>query len=172
MAVTLTTIIILFLAMWHDLRDQAVPQWITLGFLIGTAGLAIWHSQWAPMLQISSLVLLSDIKQMTVRRILSAIISGVSCFFIPSNFLISFAIFGIWMLWELKSLGGADVKLLFGLNLIFSNPSILIPIAMISGIQGIIALIRKQKEIPFVVSIFGGTVVYTLLPIIQSLKGG
>lgn len=172
MAVTLTTILILFIAMWHDLRDHAVPQCITLGFLIGTAGLAIWHSQWVHILQISSLVMLSDIKRITVRWIVNIIISGLSCLFQPGYFLISFAIFGIWMLWEFKALGGADVKLLFGLLLIFPNPSILIPITMLGGIQGIIALIKKQKEIPYVVSIFGGTVLYTLLPFIQSLKGG
>lgn len=67
-------------------------------------------------------------------------------------------------MWELRFLGGADVKLLWAISLIFGTPLVLIPIALFGGIQGGAARARKKKEIPFVLSIFIGTLWFVIAP--------
>lgn len=117
-------------------------------------------------------ILVSDINPKYM-RLTCSIASLILASFLQLEYAaIYLALFGIWLFWDFNVLGGADVKLLFGLLLLFPDPCILIPIAILGGLQGVTAMIRKQKEIPFVVSIFGGTAIYTLLPMIQSLKGG
>jgi Flp pilus assembly protein protease CpaA len=166
------TLTALFVCMVFDLRSHTIPPVLSIGFLVGAAIFAITHAIWAPVGMVFILIIISDIrsKLMILASLLVTLI--LACFLQPEFTTIHLAMFGIWLLWETKGLGGGDVKLLFGLLLLYHNPSILIPIAVLGGIQGIIAMIKKKKEIPFVVSIFGGTVVYTLLPIIQQLKGG
>jgi len=75
-------------------------------------------------------------------------------------------ILSIWMLWEFGIMGGADVKLLVAITIMTGNATILIPIAVAGGIQGVIASLRKQREIPFVVSIFCGALFFVLSPLI------
>jgi Flp pilus assembly protein protease CpaA len=67
-------------------------------------------------------------------------------------------------LWEFGILGGADVKLLIAATLVLGNPIVLIPIAVSGGIQGIIASLQKKREIPFVASIFCGTLLFVVYP--------
>jgi Flp pilus assembly protein protease CpaA len=149
-----------------------VPGIITNGFMVCTAIYALFHQIWAPVLLIVFLVLLSDIKVVQNRYVFLFFGIFLVTIMQPQLFLIHVLIYFIWFLWNLKAIGGADVKLLYAILLVIQDPRIILPIALFGGIQGIIALIRKRKEIPFVVSIFGGTVIYTLLPIFNSLKGG
>jgi Flp pilus assembly protein protease CpaA len=172
MPISIITLIALFVCMVFDLRLHTIPPALSIGFLVGSAIFSVSQTIWAPVGIVIILILVSDINPKYLRLIGSTASLILSSILQPEYAAIHLALFGIWFLWELKALGGADVKLLFGLLLLFPNPSILIPIALLGGIQGVFAKIRKQKEIPFVVSIFGGTVIYTLLPILQSLKGG
>jgi Flp pilus assembly protein protease CpaA len=73
-------------------------------------------------------------------------------------------ILGVWVLWEYGILGGADVKLLIAAALVLGNPIVLIPISVAGGIQGVIASLQKKKEIPFVASIFCGTLLFVIYP--------
>jgi Flp pilus assembly protein protease CpaA len=63
-------------------------------------------------------------------------------------------------------MGGADMKLMIAATLAFCSPAVLIPITIIGGFQGALALLRKQTSVPYVLSIFLGTLFYTLAPLI------
>jgi Flp pilus assembly protein protease CpaA len=93
-------------------------------------------------------------------------LSAFAGLFQPAASLICLVILGFWMLWEFGIMGGADVKLLIAITLATGNPGFLIPISVAGGIQGVIAILRKQKEVPFVVSIFCGSLLFVLYPLI------
>jgi hypothetical protein len=63
------------------------------------------------------------------------------------------------------------VKLLIAATLVFGNPIVLIPIAVSGGIQGVIASLQKKRDIPFVVSIFCGTLLFVLYPYFSCFLG-
>ena len=71
------------------------------------------------------------------------------------------------MLWEFEVIGGADAKLLIATLFVFNNPIVLIFISIVGGVQGVIAALKKKKEIPFVVSFFCGTFLFVLYPILN-----
>lgn len=58
------------------------------------------------------------------------------------------------------------MKLMIAATLAFGSPAVLIPITVMGGFQGIVALLRKQTSVPYVLSIFLGTLLYTLAPLI------
>jgi Flp pilus assembly protein protease CpaA len=93
-------------------------------------------------------------------------LSAFAGIFQPATALICVVILCVWMLWEFGIMGGADVKLLIAITLVTGNPAILIPISIAGGIQGVIASLRKQREIPFVASIFCGSLLFVLYPLI------
>lgn len=88
----------------------------------------------------------------------------IASFVQPGGVLICVTIFSVWVLWEFDILGGADGKLLIAAVLVLGNPAVLIPISIAGGIQGVIASLQKKNEIPFVVSIFCGTLLFVLYP--------
>ncbi|MHB0965027.1 MAG: hypothetical protein ACYC36_01110 [Bellilinea sp.] len=49
-------------------------------------------------------------------------------------------------------------------TLVLGNPTFLIPISVVGGVQGVIARLQKKKEIPLVISIFCGTLLFGLYP--------
>ena len=69
-----------------------------------------------------------------------------------------FALLVIWVIWKLDKLGGADAQVLLTLVLLL-GPSILLPISAAGGIQGLIHLLARKKNMPFMVSILAGTCV-------------
>ena len=143
-------LVLLFVCMIYDLKDREVPMPLTLGCLIGAGVFGLFHGLWSPVLLTIALTHVADFNPREKR--LAAIICVV--------------ILGVWMLWEFGIMGGADVKLLIAITLITGNPAILIPVSVVGGIQGVIASLRKQREIPFVVSIFCGSLLFVLSPLI------
>jgi hypothetical protein len=63
-------------------------------------------------------------------------------------------------------MGGADMKLMIAATLAFGSPAVLIPITILGGLQGVVASLRKQTSVPYVLSIFLRTLIYTLAPLI------
>jgi len=49
--------------------------------------------------------------------------------------------------------------------LVLGNPTFLIPISVVGGVQGVIASLQKKKEIPLVISIFFWNTVVCFLSI-------
>jgi hypothetical protein len=54
------------------------------------------------------------------------------------------------------------MKLMIAVTLAFGSPAVLIPITIAGGFQGGVGLLRKKTTVPYVLSIFLGTLVYTL----------
>jgi uncharacterized membrane protein (UPF0136 family) len=50
--------------------------------------------------------------------------------------------------------------------LAFGSPIVVLPITLIGGLQGMVAYFRKQTSVPYVISIFLGTLLYTAVPLI------
>ena len=156
-------LLILFLvSMLFDLRKREVPIFLTVTGLVGSGLYALINGLWAPALLTIILTLVSDFNPRVKRLAIAMISSVIASFVQPGGVVICATIFSVWLLWEFDILGGADAKLLIAAVLVLGNPAVLIPISIAGGIQGVIASLQKKKDIPFVVSIFWGTLLFVL----------
>lgn len=137
---------------------------LTVGGMVGTGVYALFTGLWAPVLLTIALTLVADFDPREKRLAFALTFAAFSAIFQPSAVWICALILGFWVLWEFGILGGADVKLVITALLVLGNPLVLIPISIAGGIQGMIAALRKKKEIPFVASIFCGTLLFVLYP--------
>lgn len=159
---------VLLVSTIYDLRFREVPTWLTLSALIASGTYAIFRGLWMPVLLVIALCLISELTIPAQRRSFAIVISAYAAIFEPSTALICLALFAVWTLWDFELMGGADAKLIAVVLLGFGNPIILIPVTLIGGIQGVMAIIRKQKSVPYVLSIFLGTLAFTLFPLIHT----
>jgi len=153
-----------FACMVYDLRNHQVPMPLTVGGMVGAGIYALFNGLWAPVLLMIALTHVSDFNPREKRLAFALTLSAFSAIFQPSAALICLLILVVWVLWEFSVLGGADVKLIIAAALVLGNPIFLIPIAIVGGVQGVIASLQKKREIPFVVSIFCGTLLFVLYP--------
>jgi hypothetical protein len=157
--------------MVYDLRNHQIPTPLTVGGMVGAGVYALFNGLWAPVLLMIALTHVSDFNPREKRLAFALTLSAFSAIFQPATALICALILGFWVLWEFGTLGGADVKLLIAATLVFGNPIVLIPIAVSGGIQGVIASLQKKRDIPFVVSIFCGTLLFVLYPYFSCFLG-
>jgi Flp pilus assembly protein protease CpaA len=155
-------LVLLFACIVYDLRNHQVPMLLTIGGMVGAGVYAIFNGLWAPVTLMIALTLVADINPREKRLAFALALSAFSVFFQPATTLMCIVILVVWLLWDFGILGGADVKLLIAATLVLGNPIVLIPISVIGGVQGVIASLQKKKEIPFVVSIFCGTLLFML----------
>jgi Flp pilus assembly protein protease CpaA len=153
-----------FICTVYDLRDRQVPMPLTVGVLVAASVYSLFQGLWVPVLLTLTLILVSDFKPRAKRLVFAIMFLALAGILQPAEILISFLIFTVWGLWEFGVLGGADVKLVMAALLVLGNPLVLIPISVSGGIQGVIAALQKKKEIPFVASIFCGTLLFVLYP--------
>ncbi len=157
----------MFVCMLYDLRQREIPIGLTLVYLIGAGVMAILHTLWAPVILTVALIQISDIHSSDHRRILAGIALILAGIFQPAHLVLSLSTLAIWSFWDFGLIGGADTKLLIAVLLATSNPGVLIPIFLAGGIQGLIARMQNKSDIPFVVSIFLGSFVFLLTPLIH-----
>ncbi len=60
-------------------------------------------------------------------------------------------------------MGGADAKILMSLVLLIRDGRLLVPVLLVGGVQGLLALALKRKQIPYTLSIAGGVIVWLVL---------
>lgn len=156
----------LLIATYYDLRFREVPAWLTLTSLVGSGMYAIFNGLWMAALLTIALCLVSEVTISLQRRSFAVVISTFAAIFQPSSTIACMALFTIWLLWDLGYMGGADMKLMIAATLSLGSPAVLIPISIVGGFQGAVALIHKQTSVPYVLSIFLGTLIYTLAPLI------
>jgi len=162
--ISVSLMVFLFTCMCFDLRDRNVPMLLTISGLAGSAILALFNGFWASVLLTIAIILVSDIANSSRRLILVSAIFSLSAFLHPIEIPLCAGIISVWTLWEFDALGGADVKLLIASMLTLGSPQVLIPVAVAGGIQGLIAALLKKKEIPFVLSIFIGSLLFLAAP--------
>jgi len=160
-----------FVCTIYDLHDCEVPMPLTVGGMVGAGIYALFIGLWAPVLLTIALTHVADFNPREKRLAFSLTLAAFSAIFQPEAALICALILGFWLLWEFGILGGADVKLLIAATLVLGNPIVLIPIAVSGGIQGVIASLQKKREIPFVASIFCGTLLFVVYPYFSCYLG-
>ena len=156
----------LLIPTYFDLRFREVPAWLTLTALVGSGVFAVFHGLWLPVLLTIILCLVSEMTIPAQRRSFASVFSAFAAIFEPASAISCLALFTIWFLWDLDKMGGADMKLMAAVILAFGSPIVLLPITLVGGLQGLVAYFRKQTSVPYVFSIFLGTLLYTVVPLI------
>ena len=153
----------------YDLRSRQVPVLLTLLPLVLAAGWRSLQGGWQMVLLVILLVLISDLPKPSWHIPLACLgtvvilaISGSSISLSP--FLATIA---VWLAWETGATGGADAKIIITLVLFFADGWLFVPIVLVGGVQGLIALFSKQKAIPYTVAISLGTAAWMGLSVIR-----
>ena len=143
----------------YDLRSRQVPTLLTVIPLILAGTWRLFQSGWMLVLLTVLLILISDLPQAKWRIPIGccAAIAGISIAGSPDMTYAMLVIFAVWALWEIGATGGADAKIIIALVLLFADGLLFIPIVLIGGVQGLVALIARRKTIPYTVAITLGT---------------
>jgi hypothetical protein len=167
-------ILTVFLLAWlgtcviFDLRSQQVPTLLTVIPLIFAAAWRLFQGDWQLVLLTVSLTLISDLPWVKWRIPLGCfvVIIGLSIAGSPKMVYALLVIFAVWAMWEIGATGGADAKIIIALVLLFANGLLFIPIVLVGGVQGLVALIARRKTIPYTVAITMGTAAWLWLGVV------
>ncbi len=160
---TIAFLLILFICMIYDLRYWEVPASLTIVPLFLAAIYALFHFRWILVVFVILLILISDLKIRKRRMVFAVVILAISSFLDPRSILELLSIFSFWSFWEVGAMGGADTKLIITTLLFTGNSLVVLPIVLVGGIQGLVAVIRKETSIPYLVALFCGTLIFTLV---------
>jgi prepilin signal peptidase PulO-like enzyme (type II secretory pathway) len=146
----------------QDLKTRTVPLLLTLLPLAIAAAVQLFNGGWLLPLYVLGLVLLSDLPPRFAR--MAALLLGVVLgFFQPGIFPELAGLCFTWSLWSYGFSGGADVRMLMALVLLFGDAAVLLPIWIAGGLQGLLGLLRKEKTIPYTPAIAAGTGWYLII---------
>jgi hypothetical protein len=152
--------------MLHDLRRREVPPVLTLPPLFAAVLWSTWGGKFAVVLFAMFLFILADVPS-RMRGFANGLQVAIVCLGLATSPEPALAgatmlvMFAVWAVWKLEQMGGADAQVLIALTLLF-GPSILIPITLVGGVQGLLSLLAKKKTIPYMVSILAGTSIFLL----------
>jgi hypothetical protein len=151
----------------YDLKWREVPPALTLPPLFGAILWTALTGKFAMALFVLLLFILADIpvRSRGFANGLQALIFILGLSTSPDPMLAGIsmlAMFVIWMTWQLEKMGGADAQVLLTLLLLL-GPTILLPVALTGGVQGLITLLARKKTMPFMVSVFTGICVFFLM---------
>lgn len=151
---------------WCDLKQREVPSALTLPPLFGAVLWAAFSGKTMVALFVLLLFILADVSP-RLSGFAGGLQAALFCLGVgigPEPVLAAItmlAAFWTWVIWRLGKMGGADAQVLIALALVF-GPSILLPITLAGGVQGLVSLLAKKKTIPYMVSILAGTCVFFL----------
>lgn len=151
----------------YDLKWREVPPALTLPPLFGAVLWTALTGKPAVALFVLLLFILADIpvRSRGFANGLQALIFVLGLSTSPEPLLtglIMVATMTIWAVWKLDKIGGADAQVLMVLVLLI-EPAVLLPIAVVGGLQGLVTLMARKKTMPFMVSILTGTCVLFLV---------
>jgi hypothetical protein len=152
-----------------DLHSRQVPTLLTVIPLIFAAAWRLFQGDWQLVLLTVSLTLISDLPWAKWRIALGCfvVIIGLSIAGSPEMVYALLVIFAVWAMWEIGATGGADAKIIIALVLLFANGLLFIPIVLVGGVQGLVALIARRKTIPYTVAITMGTAAWLWLGVVS-----
>ena len=156
--------------MIYDLRFREVPAKLTIFPLIIAGLYALWRGWWVPPLLAAGLILISDFEPRERRYAFAGLVSAFSAIFEPATALTVAILATIWVLWEIRAMGGADAKLLMVIALLLPQPVVFLWIALAGGIQGLVAFGMRKKEVPYIVAIFAGTLLFSLQSVLHQIS--
>ena len=168
---TLNSFFIALVLIWlsvcvaYDLKTRQVPNLLTLLPLVLVSIWRLTSGDWQPIFLIMVLILISDLPKAGWRiplGILAAVIAAGFAGFTekPPQIVVLIV---VWAVWERGLLGGADAKIILALVLLFADGRLLLPILIVGGLQGLVALTLKRKQIPYTLSIAIGSIVWMTL---------
>lgn len=149
----------------HDLRAREVPGWLLrLPLAIALVWGAMSGNLVASLLALS--ILVSENVPLRARGFYVGA-QGLLAFFAFQEggfeaFLLSVSLLGIWLAWKLGAFGGADAQVLLVIVLV-AGISVIVPISVAVGLQGLVARLRKQPTIPALAGIHAGLCAALLL---------
>ena len=148
-----------------DLRTRQVPAWLTVLPLVGAAVWRFTQGGWSVVILVVGLVLISDLPWKRVRIPLASGLAALTLIQLGDiqQVIAGLAAFSIWVMWELGALGGADAKMIITLVLLYGDGFLLVPILLVGGIQGLVAMITHRKTIPYTIAITVGTVIWFMM---------
>ena len=154
----------LALCAWHDLRTRTVPALLAIPPLVAAIGWQGYTGNWPVALLAISLLILDELPWHW-RGFLSGV-QGLLLFAAWNTSgwlaaLLGLILTAVWALWKFGAIGGADAQVLMTLALFFGC-SILVPVALGTGIQAMIQRLRGRNTIPAMLGILAGVSVYTL----------
>jgi Flp pilus assembly protein protease CpaA len=152
----------LLVCMIFDLRTRQVPAKLTIIPLAAAGGYALFQQAWTPVILAVSLIFISDFEPRSRRLAFAVSVALFMAIFDPTRLVHVVALFTIWLLWEIGSMGGADAKLLMVIALVIGQPVVFLFIGLAGGVQGLTGLVLRRKEIPYIVAIFAGSSLYVL----------
>ncbi|MBS4062490.1 MAG: prepilin peptidase [Bacteroidetes bacterium] len=154
---------------WHDLRTRTVPPSLTIPSLM----IAItWHGlneNWPLAILAVSLTILDDLPWrwrgflggvQTLLLVAATILGGIEAV------LLGLVLIGVWLLWKLNRLGGADAQVIFTLSLFFGLP-IILPLAIGTGLQAGFQKLRRKETMPAMLGILTGASIYAIALLLQ-----
>lgn len=148
--------------MVYDLRYRELPPKLTLIPLILAGIYALCQGAWIATGFMVALILIADLEPLQRRLLFAGVIGVYAAIIDPAAFVQILILLTIWLLWDIGAMGGADAKLLMVIGLTIQQPAVFVFIALVGGIQGLVALMLHRKEIPFIVAIFAGTTFFAL----------
>jgi len=150
-----------------DLKRREVPPALTLPPLFGAVLWNVFNGNFAVALFVLLLFILADVS-IRMRGFANGLQAVIFCLGLATSpepvlaVITMLTAFVIWSLWKLEKMGGADAQVLLALTLV-CGPSVLLPITLAGGIQGLVSLLAKKRTIPYMVSILTGASVFLLL---------
>ncbi len=156
-------------ALW-DLRKRMVPNWLTLPVLAASILWGFFRGDWPIAAFVLLLILLSDLPTAwgalgsASLITLYQLLPGVP--FNPGMGIETLALFGIWSVWKLGKMGGADLKVLLAITLVH-GPGILLGALLAGGCFALLALLHRQSNLPYLVPVFYGYSCYFLANLVN-----
>lgn len=150
-----------------DLKRREVPPVLTIPPLFGAVLWSVFTGNAGVALFIVQLFILADVS-IRMRGFANGLQATIFCLALaisPDPWLAAgtmLTAYVIWAVWRLEKMGGADAQVLLALTLV-CGPSILLPITLAGGVQGLVSLLAKKRTIPYMVSILTGASVFLLL---------
>jgi Flp pilus assembly protein protease CpaA len=149
-----------------DLRTRTVPTWLTVVPLLGATVWVAWRGAWPLAFLVLTLVALDDL-HWRARGFLGGLQGLLLLFTWQLDGLAGLgtglALLAIWLCWKLGAFGGADAQVLMTLTLLF-QPAVLLPVALASGLQGLVQWLRKKPTLPAMLAMLAGTLLYLVVP--------
>lgn len=154
----------LALCAWHDLRTRTVPGALTIPPLAAAIGWQVYIGSWPLAILVLILTVLDDIPW----RWRGLLVGGQGMLLATAWYqngivqaLLGLALMGIWLLWKLGAIGGADAQVVMTLAMFFGLP-ILVPVALATGVQALLQKFRGRDTIPAMLGILAGVGLYNL----------
>lgn len=149
-----------------DLKKRAVPNWLTLPVLAASLAWGFLRGEWPVSTLVLLLILVSDLPFFWGLAAAAGLVALYQLLPVPSftgaASLESLLLLGIWTTWKLGKTGGADAKVLLALTLAF-GPGICLVVLVTGGIAALIARLRHQESLPYMLPVLAGSILYFVL---------